>query len=468
MRYPDITPDPVGDGAPLAKLTTMRVGGPADRIVAAHSAEDLVLRATELWRLGEPWLLLGGGSNTVVCDEGFPGTVLLVRNTGIARVEDPNLLPGRVRVRAQAGHDWDHLVKACVDRGWAGIEALSGIPGLAGAAPVQNIGAYGQELSNVLHSIEFLDAGSGEVRRVPAAELALEYRDSAIKRGDLEGVVLSIDLVLSDALAGIERSGAADTWSDTLPLPIAAAERSRGRHGADPEPAGSGSTAPAAIPGGAASEAGAPAQAPGQTPAARPAAQPATDETPLSLAPVLYAQLAAALGVEVGDFVPVRVLRDAVLRMRASKGMVLDEADHDSWSSGSFFTNPIVSERFARELPSDAPRFPMHSEKGGDEVAVTTLEELEAGVPLRIPEAPPERRYKLSAAWLIEHAGVPRGFRLPGSGAAISSKHTLAITNRGAASAADVAQLARFVVQRVQQEFGVILEPEPNLYGLEL
>lgn len=410
MTLPDIVPEPVGDGTPLSELTTMRVGGPAERILVAHSSEDLAHHATELWDAGDPWLLLGGGSNTVVSDEGFPGTVLLVRSTGIARVDDADAeAAGNVHLRVQAGHDWDHLVATCVDRGWAGIEALSGIPGLAGAAPVQNIGAYGQELSDVLHSIEFLDRDSGEVVRMSAEELQLGYRDSAIKRG-LEGVVLSIDLLLGDTGngdAGNTDTGNADTGN----------------------------------------------------------ADAAGGDAPLS-APVRYAQLAGALGVELGDRVPLRQLRESVLRLRASKGMVLDPEDHDSWSAGSFFTNPIVSEHFSRELPERAPRFPLEEEEPPP--AVTSFEELAAGVPLRVPPPAPERRVKLSAAWLIENAGVSRGFRLPGSGAAISSKHTLAITNRGGASAADVAELARLVVQRVQQEFGVILAPEPNLYGLEL
>lgn len=399
MIFPDIVPEPIGDGALLAELTTMRVGGPAERLIVARTKDDLVAHATELWSSGEPWMLLGGGSNTVVSDEGFPGTVLLVRNTGATRITDEGdgSGAGEVRLRVQAGHDWDLLVAACVDRGWAGIEALSGIPGLAGAAPIQNIGAYGQELSQVLHSIEFLDLERGAVRRIPAAELDLGYRDSIIKQG-LEGVVLSIDLMLSEQ-------------------PVDAA---RGAHA----------------------------------------------EAPIPTAEVSYAQLAQALDVQLGDRVPIRQLRESVLRLRASKGMVLDANDHDSWSSGSFFTNPIVTEDFARTLPEDAPRFPV----GDDDPApaITSLEELAAGAPLRLPEAPPKRMIKLSAAWLIEHAGVRRDFRLPGSGAAISSKHTLAITNRGGASAADVAELARFVVQRVQQEFGVILAPEPNLYGLEL
>lgn len=185
----------------LAELTTMRVGGPAERVLTAHTKDELVQHALELWGSADPWLLLGGGSNTVVCDEGYPGTVLLVRNAGVDRVVEGDA-DGHVRLRVQAGQDWDALVAFCVEQGWSGIEALSGIPGLAGAAPIQNIGAYGAELGDVLHSIEFLDAESGEVVRLAAAELELGYRDSAIKRGR-EGVVLSIDLVLQTSDSGL-------------------------------------------------------------------------------------------------------------------------------------------------------------------------------------------------------------------------------------------------------------------------
>ncbi len=373
----------------FSDLTTMRVGGSVGHLLVAKSAEDLARQALELWADGDDWMLLGGGSNTVVSDEGFTGTVLLVRSEGIERVVDDSLQENTVRLRVQAGHDWDQLVAACVGRGWSGIEALSGIPGRAGAAPVQNIGAYGAELSDVLHSVEFLDAESGEVAHLPATELELSYRHSIFKAGR-SGVVLSIDLLLEE----------------------------------HPE-----------------------------------------RENPLS-APVRYGQLADALSITIGEQVSLRELRRTVLRLRSSKGMVLDPDDHDSWSAGSFFTNPIVSEKFARSLPANAPRFPVDVEEPTP--AVTTLEELASGQPLRLPDAAPPRRVKLSAAWLIENAGVPKGFRLPGSGAAISSKHTLAITNQGGATAADVAQLARYVVQLVQSEFGLILAPEPNLYGLEL
>lgn len=388
MGLPDISPHRLGDGTPLAELTTMRVGGPAERLVVANDRAELISAATECWESGEDWLLLAGGSNTIVADAGYPGTVVLVRTTGIARIQDAELAPSQVRLRVQAGHSWDHLVQSTVAEGYAGIAALSGIPGLAGAAPVQNIGAYGVEVADVLHSVELLTPG-GEILRVPAAELQLGYRTSALKTGELTGVILSLDLLLQSAPAAEE-------------------------------------------------------------PAER----------------VAYPQLATALGVELGSEVPLRVLRDNVLRLRAAKGMVLREDDHDTWSCGSFFTNPIVSERFARGLPADAPRYPVAGQEPAP--AVTTLEELADGHPLRLPAPAPERQVKLSAAWLIEHAGIPKGYRLPGSGAALSSRHTLSITNRGGATSAQVGELARYIVQRVQQEFGVLLQPEPNLYGIEL
>lgn len=384
-----------GDETPLSLLTTMRVGGVAERILVARTSDELVSFAEELEETGDPWMLLGGGSNTVVADAGYPGAVLLVRSSGVERVDQGEVPEGKIRLRVQAGQDWDELVEVCVERGWSGIEALAGIPGAAGAAPVQNIGAYGQELSDVLHSIAFFDLDRDEVRRIPANELDLGYRSSAIKAGELRGVVLSIDLLL---------------------------DHNEDRENGSPE-------------------------------------------NPLST-PVAYGQLADALGVTIGDRVTIKELRRAVLRLRASKGMVLDEQDHDTWSSGSFFTNPIVPERAARLLPDAAPKYPV---PGVDPApAVTSLEDLAAGAPLRLPDPAPERLMKLSAAWLIEHAGIARGFRLPGSGAAISSKHTLAITNRGGATADDVGELARYVVQRVQSEFGITLVPEPKLRGIEL
>lgn len=394
---PFIDPSSSGGAAPaLATLTTMRVGGAPERLVQPATEAELVETTRAVWARGEQWLLLGGGSNTVASDSGFEGTVIRVATRGIQQVDavspgDADAVGGdleAVHLRVQAGESWDDLVEYAVARGLAGIEALSGIPGSVGAAPVQNIGAYGQELSSVLVGIDFLDYDSGEVRRLTAAQLGLGYRTSALKRG-LAGVVLAVELRLA---------------------------------------------------------AGAPGTVLG--------------------APVAYGQLANALGVQLGDRVPLADVRRAVLALRAAKGMVLDDADPDSVSAGSFFTNPIVSENYARSLPSDAPRWPMTPPEPS---TVTPLEAAAAA-----PQAVGARSLgvqhpvKLSAAWLIERAGIRRGFALPGSRAAISSKHTLAITNRGGATAAEIVQLASYVQLRVQSEFGIPLQPEPVLVDLEI
>jgi UDP-N-acetylmuramate dehydrogenase len=362
-------------GRPLAEFTTLRVGGPARELVEPATRDELVRTALEVWSTGEDWLLLGGGSNVVIADEGLDGTVIRVVTRGIDIALDAD---GRhARVRAAAGESWDALVAATVGAGLAGIEALSGIPGTVGAAPVQNIGAYGQELGERLVGIDFLDYATGEVVRLDARDLGLGYRTSSLKRGRA-GIVLAVELDLD-----------AGGWSG----------------------------------------------------------------------PVAYAQLASALGVELGERVPLADARRAVLALRASKGMVLDAADPDSVSAGSFFTNPIVSESFARTLPAEAPRWPIVAEEP-DRVLAPGQE-----VPAL---ASADYEVKLSAAWLIERAGIVRGFALPGSRAAISSKHTLAITNRGGATAAEVAQLAEFVQTRVLAEFGVRLQPEPVFVGHEL
>lgn len=337
----------------LAELTTLRVGGAARELLSPETPAELVRQTIDTWASGEPWLLLGGGSNLLVADEGFDGTVIRVLTRGIER--DGGLL------HIQAGEPWDAVVAFAVENGLAGIEALSGIPGSVGAAPVQNIGAYGQEFSEVLVGVEFLDFLTGEQSRVPAAELELGYRTSALKQGR-HGLVLSVELRL-------EASGGSR--------------------------------------------------------------------------PIAYAQLAEALDVAVGDTAPLASAREAVLGLRASKGMLLSPDDPDSVSAGSFFTNPIVAENFARALPPGAPRWILD------------------------PEAP-ESPVKLSAAWLIEHSGIRRGFSLPGSRAAISSKHTLALVNMGGALAEDVAELARYVQLRVLAEFGIRLQPEPQLVGLQL
>ena len=355
----------------------MRVGGPAYRYTEASNEAELIAAAHEAWGGQDEWLLLGGGSNLVVADDGFDGTVIRAATRGIERVPTA---PGSVRLRVQAGEPWDAVVAHAVENGWAGIEALSGIPGSCGAAPIQNIGAYGQELSGALAAIDFLDYLDGDLQRLHPADLGLGYRTSAIKQGR-QGVVVAIELDLLDTGDGLS-------------------------------------------------------------------------------APIAYEQLASALGVAFGARVPLRQVRETVLRLRAAKGMVLDPADADSVSCGSFFTNPIVGENFARTLPAEAPRWPMEAEPA--DLVVPLGEE---------PALPPQRsdhRVKLSAAWLIEQAGIRKGFALPGSGAAVSSKHSLAITNRGGATAAEIAELARFIHTRVFSEFGVRLQPEPNLIGLEL
>jgi len=372
----------------LSTLTTMQVGGVPERLLEPLTLGDLVETARDVWDEGGEWALLGGGSNTVASDDGFDGTIIHVVTRGIERLDAP---AGRIRLRVQAGEPWDALVAHTVRNGWSGIEALSGIPGSTGAAPVQNIGAYGQELESALLGVEFLDAGAGELRTMTRADLRLGYRTSVLKQG-MRGVVLSVDLELVDGN----------------------------------QPGGLGA--------------------------------------PLS-APIAYAQLADTLGVVLGSRVPVAELRRAVLALRASKGMVLDPHDQDSVSAGSFFTNPIVSENFARSLPATAPRWPVTPPEPDRVLG------LEAGGvwPGDIPSlAGGPYSVKLSAAWLIEQSGIRRGFSLPGSRAAISDKHTLAITNRGGATAADVTQLASYVQARVQSEFGVILHPEPVLLGVAL
>ncbi|MEI5584741.1 MULTISPECIES: UDP-N-acetylmuramate dehydrogenase [unclassified Agromyces] len=392
-------------GIRFADLTTLRVGGPIGRLVTATTPAGLVELVREAEASGEPWMVLGGGSNLLVGEEGFPGTVVRIATRGIDVL--PGDREGTVRLRVQAGENWDELVAHTVVQGYSGLEALSGIPGSVGASPVQNIGAYGQELADALVGIEFLDEGAAEPRFMAADELELGYRTSVLKQG-LRGVVVSVEFALHDTTAEREVLGEAV-----------------GR-------------------------------------------------------PVAYAQLAQALGVQLGDRVPVARVREAVLALRSGKGMVLDPNDPDSVSAGSFFTNPIVSEHVARTLPADAPRWYVEPDEPDE---VTLLADLEARSPLdaflehqaeveraerRAEAEPREPLVKLSAAWLIEHSGIRRGFALPGSRAAISTRHTLALTNRGGASADEVAQLARFVQGRVQSEFGITLHPEPVLIGLEL
>jgi UDP-N-acetylmuramate dehydrogenase len=305
---------------------------------------------------GEPLLVIAGGSNLLVADAGFPGTVVRVLTGGVAATVCDD---ASVRVRVQAGEPWDHLVARAVTEGWSGIEALSGIPGSAGATPIQNVGAYGAEVASVIESIDVLDRSTGRVGSMTVAQAGFGYRTSALKRDPGRWLALAV----------------------TFRLPVG----------------------------------------------------------PLS-APVRYAELAGRLGVEVGDRVPLAEVRAAVLDLRGSKGMVLDDADHDTWSAGSFFTNPILPADQAAALPPEAPRFPQ-----------------------------PDGMVKTSAAWLISHAGFERGHRVrPGAPAALSTKHSLAITNRGAATAGDLLELAREVRAGVLDRFGITLENEPVLVGCSL
>lgn len=341
---------PVPDVATaLASLTTLRLGGPARRFVEAVTADEVVaaVRAAD-----EPLLLIGGGSNLVVADEGWPGTVVRVATTGRVADRQPD---GSVLYTVEAGEVWDDVVAASVAEGLGGLECLSGIPGRTGATPVQNVGAYGVEIADLLVDVDLYDRRADVVREhVPAADLGLAYRTSVLK-GRADAVVLRVRFALTD-----------DATS----------------------------------------------------------------------APIRYAELARGLGVAAGDRVPTADARAAVLDLRRGKGMVLDDADRDTWSVGSFFTNPVLAPSRA---PAGAPRWP-------------------AG----------EGLVKVPAAWLIEHSGFRRGHAGPGGRVALSGKHVLALTNRGHGSAADLLELAREVRDGVRAAFGVTLVPEPVLVGCAL
>ncbi|SDP10011.1 UDP-N-acetylmuramate dehydrogenase [Microbacterium testaceum StLB037] len=371
---------------PLSQLTTLRTGGEPSRLIDASTLDEAVAALREVWAEGEPWFVLGGGSNLFVGDEPFEGTVVRLRTSGIEEL--PGSREGTVRLRVQAGHDWDALVAETVARGFAGIEAMSGIPGTVGAAPVQNVGAYGQEIVQTLVEVELIDESTGEVSTVSAEELGLGFRTSVLKRHygsvpERSAVILSVTLEL-------ERVGAEER-------------------------------------------------------------------------PIAGEQLRGALGLEPGQTVSLRWIRDHVLTTRARKGMVLDAEDPDTWSAGSFFQNAIVSEAFARTLPAECPQWPLTPVL--DPVTVIPLAAFDGILP---PPPVVSRQVKVSAAWLIENAGLRRGFRFPRSRAGLSTKHTLALTNRGEATAAEIAELARFVQNRVASEFGLVLQPEPVLVNVEL
>lgn len=371
---------------PLAQLTTLRTGAAPLRMREATTTEELARELRAVWASGDDWFVLGGGSNLFAGDEPFDGTVVRILTSGIERLPSP--FEGRARVRVQAGNDWDALVAYTVREGLAGIEAMSGIPGTVGAAPVQNVGAYGQEIQETLVEVELIDESTGEVSVVPASELGLGFRTSVLKHhygGEPQrrAVILSVTLDLAE---------------------VGAAGRI-----------------------------------------------------------VRGEQLRRALALEGADPVPLSWVRERILAIRASKGMVLDEGDPDTYSAGSFFQNAIVPEQVARGLPQECPRWPVAPDL--DAVTVIPLAAFDGTVPALQPAS---GEVKVSAAWLIEQAGIRRGFRLPRSRAGLSTKHALALTNRGGASAAELAELARFIQSRVHAEFGLLLQPEPVLVGVEL
>jgi UDP-N-acetylmuramate dehydrogenase len=345
--------------APLAPLTTFRLGGPADRLVTAETDEEVVAAVREADDRGTPLLLVGGGSNLVVADEGFAGTALRIATTGFT-------LEG-TRLELAAGENWSEAVARTVEAGLAGVECLAGIPGSAGATPVQNVGAYGQEVSAVLTEVVAYDRRERVLATLPNAECGFSYRHSRFKAEPDRFVVLRVRFGLEDA--------------DGMSAPLA------------------------------------------------------------------YAETARTLGVEQGDRVPAATARETVLKLRAGKGMVLDPEDHDTWSAGSFFTNPVLT-------PAEHAAFLGRvAERLGPDVA-----------PPAFPAA--DGRVKTSAAWLIDRAGFTKGY---GDGPArISSKHTLALTNRGGARTADLLALAREVRDGVREAFGVMLVNEPVTVGCAL
>jgi UDP-N-acetylmuramate dehydrogenase len=350
----------------LSDLTTAAVGGPAGTYVEARTEAEIIEAVRTADAAGEQLLIIGGGSNLLISDDGFPGTVLKIASEGFTVSAEDSC--GGVSVVVQAGHNWDALVEHAVLHAWSGIEALSGIPGATGATPVQNVGAYGADVSQTIAAVRTWDRERNAVQTFTNSELKFGYRDSILKQTTVNGspryVVLTVEF--------------------QLPL---------GRMSA----------------------------------------------------PIRYAELARVLGAEQGQRAYSNDVRREVLRLRASKGMVLDPADRDTYSTGSFFTNPIVPSSVADGLPENAPRYP-----GGSDGLI-----------------------KLSAAWLIDHAGFGKGFGLEegsvsGGRASLSTKHTLAITNRGSASAVDMVAIAREVRAGVVGRFGIELHPEPLLIGLTL
>ncbi len=334
----------------LSDLTTLRVGGPAQAVFIADTQASLIERATA----NPDALILAGGSNVVIADSGYRGQVILVRTSGIE--EKPGLESGRARVKVAAGVEWSHLVDLAVSKGLSGLELLAGIPGSVGATPIQNVGAYGAQISDVLCASEVLNRASGAIETWHNADWQFGYRTSRLRSSPQSHVVLSVtfELIKSDHSARLE-----------------------------------------------------------------------------------YPSLIEHLGVAPGTRLPLTLVRDGVLAVRRARGMVLDPRDHDTWSVGSFFVNPVLKRAAAAALPTVAPQWPTES---GD--------------------------VKTSAAWLIEHAGFHGGYAF--GNAALSNKHVLAITNRGEATCDEVVTLASLIRDRVRERTGVELTPEPRLINCHL
>ncbi|HEY7273099.1 MAG TPA: UDP-N-acetylmuramate dehydrogenase [Actinoplanes sp.] len=333
----------------LRTYTTLRLGGPAGTLTVVTEPDEAVATVRDGASDGDPVLILAGGSNVVISDAGFPGRVILLRTRGIRVIQRDG---GHVVVRVAAGEPWDVFVAHAVANGWSGVECLSGIPGSAGATPIQNVGAYGQEVAHTIVAVHVFDRVTGAVATMTPEQCGFAYRSSIFKHND-RWLVLEVDFRLA-------------VHADS--------------------------------------------------------------------APIRYAELARQLGVEPGARVPLDQCRETVLKVRAGKGMVLDQDDKDTWSVGSFFTNPVLP-----ALPDE-----------------------------RMPHWPAENgTVKVPAAWLIERAGFPRGFTLGGD-VAISAKHTLALTNRGSGTTAALLELARTIRSGVVDRFGIVLHPEPVLINCAL
>lgn len=345
----------------LSDFTSLRLGGPAARLVEAEGEEEIVAAVEEADAAGDQLLILGGASNVVIADEGFPGTVLLVRNRGVEFAPDPEQPAGFTQVTAAAGENWDALVATCVERGLAGFECLSGIPGLVGATPIQNVGAYGQEVADTLTCVRAFDRQAGEMVELSPGECEFGYRDSVFKRNPERWVVLSVSFRLQVS-------------SDSMPI--------------------------------------------------------------------RYGELAARLGVEVGERAPLAVVRETVRELRRGKGLLAGSDGPESASAGSFFTNPVLSAAQAEALLAQAGE----------------------NIPPLFAQA--DGTQKTSAAWLIQHSGFTPGYGDP-QGIAISSRHCLVLTNRGAGTTSALLRLAHEIAAKVHDRFGVDLRPEPILVGVE-